>query len=119
MLEYTLYAVRVFVSDWEKAVEFYQTTLGMKVVFKSPEMGWAQLDTGACNLAIERADAESEELVGRFAGVSLHVPDIQATYEVLSDRGVAFNSPPEKQSWGGTLAHFKDPDGNVLTLLGM
>jgi len=24
--------------------------------------------------------------------------------------------PPEKQPWGGILAPFRDPDGNVLTL---
>jgi len=24
----------------------------------------------------------------------------------------------QKQEWGGTLAHFEDPAGNVLTLVG-
>jgi len=24
----------------------------------------------------------------------------------------------QKQEWGGTLAHFEDPAGNVLTLFG-
>jgi predicted enzyme related to lactoylglutathione lyase len=27
-------------------------------------------------------------------------------------------APPEKQPWGGIVAHFRDPDGNVITLLG-
>jgi len=26
--------------------------------------------------------------------------------------------PPEKQYWGGILAEFRDPDGNVVTLVG-
>jgi len=50
--------------------------------------------------------------------VSLQVDDVPATYAELRARGVDFVGPPEKQSWGGTLAHFRDPDGNVLTLFG-
>ncbi|MGH7288269.1 MAG: VOC family protein [Myxococcota bacterium] len=53
--------------------------------------------------------------LGRFLGVSLAVADIQATYEQLFARGVDFLAPPEG---GGVLAHFRDPDGNVLSLVG-
>jgi hypothetical protein len=31
-------------------------------------------------------------------------------------RGVDFVGPPEKQPWGGVLAHLRDPDGDILTL---
>lgn len=118
-MEFKLYAVRVFVSDWERALAFYTETLGIPTAFASAEMGWAELDTGEGKLAIERAtDAEGLELAGRFVGVSLAVDDIDATYQTLRARGVEFLAPPGKQPWGGVLAHFKDPDGNVLTLLG-
>jgi len=50
--------------------------------------------------------------------VSLRVDDLAATYVELRAKGVTFTAPPEKQPWGGSLAHFKDPDGNILTLLG-
>ena len=120
-MDYKLFAVRVWVSDWARAIEFYEKTLEMTFAFRSDEMGWAQLDTGECNLALERADPadpEAAELLGRFVGVSLQVPDIQKTYERLRERGVEFVGPPEEQPWGGVLAHLKDPDGNTLTLLG-
>ena len=120
-MDYKLFAVRVWVSDWARAIEFYEKTLEMRFAFRSDEMGWAQLDTGECNLALERADPadpEAAELLGRFVGVSLQVPDIQKTYERLRERGVEFVGPPEEQPWGGVLAHLKDPDGNTLTLLG-
>jgi len=55
--------------------------------------------------------------VGRFVGVTLMVDDIAETYARLTSRGVEFTGRPEKQHWGGTLAHFKDLDGNVLTLM--
>ncbi len=36
----------MFVSDWERAIQFYTETLGMQTTFRSDEMGWAQLATG-------------------------------------------------------------------------
>ncbi len=120
-MEYRLYAVRVFVTDWQRAIDFYTKTLGIATTFESAEMGWAQLATGEGQLAIERldpADPEAKDLIGRYVGVSLEVEDIDETYRTLVERGVEFKAPPEKQPWGGVLAHLLDPDGNVLTLLG-
>ena len=120
-MDYKLSAVRIYVTDWEKSLEFYSDVLEMPVVFAGAEMGWAELDTGEAHLALERinpADAEAADLVGRFVSVSLQVDDIRATYEILKSRGVDFLAAPEKQPWGGVLAHFRDLDGNVLTLLG-
>ena len=120
-VDYKLYGVRIFVRDWERALAFYSETLGMPVAFAGPEAGWAELDTGTAHLALERVDprdAEATDLTGRFVAVSLQVEDIQATYEELVARGVEFLGPPEEQSWGGFLAHLRDPEGNVLTLLG-
>lgn len=117
---YTLAFVRVFVHDWEAALAFYTGALGLRIERRSDELGWAQLATGPCSLALERLDRddpEASDLVGRYVGLSLRVPDIQATYRMLADRGVEFLSPPERQTWGGTLAHLRDPEGNVLTLL--
>jgi len=120
-VDYRLYAVRVFVTDWARAIRFYTETLGIPATVRSDEHGWAQLATGEGQLALERVapdDAEGRALVGRFLAVSLAVPDIDATYRTLVARGVEFVEPPERQPWGGVLAHLRDPDGNVLTLLG-
>jgi len=103
-MPYKLSVVRVFVTDWERAVHFYTETLEMPLAFKNDAMGWAQLDTGEGQLALQRvdpSDAEGRALVGRFVGASLEVPDVLATYERLVERGVDFVEPPEKQGWGG------------------
>ncbi len=103
-MPYKLSVVRVFVTDWERAVHFYTETLEMPLAFKNDAMGWAQLDTGEGQLALQRvdpSDAEGRALVGRLVGVSLEVPDVLATYERLVERGVDFVEPPEKQGWGG------------------
>ena len=89
-MEYKLFAVRVFVTDWDRAIRFYSETLGMPVAFRSDEIGWAQMATGEGQLALERVDPSDQEgqaLIGRFVGVSLQVSDILMTYQTLAARG--------------------------------
>ena len=112
--------VRVFVSDFERALRFYHEVLEIPITMRMDEMGWAQLDTGAATLAINYApddDPESEELVGRFVGATLMTKDLDSTYKTLVARGVDFVEAPERQPWGGYIAHFRDPDQNVFTVL--
>ena len=121
MTSYRLYAVRIFVSDFSRALEFYSKTLEMPIAFADQAMGWAELGVEGAHLALERVardDPEFAERVGRFVGVSLLVANVSETYAELCGRGVEFTAPPEKQPWGGVLAQLRDPDGNVLTLLG-
>jgi lactoylglutathione lyase len=95
-VEYKLTVVRVFVTDWTRALRFYLDTLGMTAVHRSDEWGWAQMATGEGQLAIERVDAADDEgqaLVGRFVGVSLQVPDVFATYDALVARGGRVSRP--------------------------
>ena len=78
------------------------------------------LNTGSASLLLERADVhdeEEKELIGRFAGVSLRVEDIHETVDRLRAKGVKFTGAPQKQWWGVTLAHFQDPDENIITLV--
>ena len=115
-----LYGIRIFVDDLAAARPFYADILGLPIIweFEGTAIGY---DAGA-QIIVEGVplDAEAEDriLVGRFVGCSLKTVDIEATYSDLTAKGVEFTGPPDKQAWGGTLAHFKDPSGNVLTLLG-
>ena len=120
-MNYRLCNVRVFVTDWRRAIHFYTDTLEMAVAYRNDEIGWAQMATGEGHLSLERVDASDDEgrvLIGRFVGAPLEVADIFSTHKLLTARGVEFIAPPEKQPWGGVLAHLRDPDGNVLTLVG-
>jgi len=114
--------VRIFVSDFKKSLSFYTDTLGMKLDCTVGDF-WAQFDSGVdISLAIVACDPAEIDLsggrkVGRYCGVNLLVDDIDETYQRLRDKGVEFTMPPQLQSWGRTLAEFKDLDGNVLTLM--
>ena len=116
-----LYAVRIFVHSWNESCEFYRDTLSLPERFRNDKLGWAEYDLGGPCFGVQRvdeSDTEGKHLVGRFVGVSLQVEDIAAVYRELQEQGVKFTSAPEKQEWGGSLAQFEDPDGNILTLLG-
>jgi lactoylglutathione lyase len=118
---YRLYAIRIFSVKWNESLAFYRDRIGFPVSFADADQGWAQFDLGGCSLGLERCDPDDPEtgdLVGRFVGTSIMVDDIEATCDRLRTNGVEFVGPPERQQWGGVLAHFRDPDGNVITLLG-
>jgi catechol 2,3-dioxygenase-like lactoylglutathione lyase family enzyme len=106
--------VRVFVADLTVAVEFYRDVLGLPLRLHTPE--FALFDTGSATLMIEPGgnDPTDGALVGRFTGISLTTADLAAAYAALRDQGVDFLHPPERQPWG-TLTHFRDPSGNVLS----
>lgn len=111
-------SVRVFTLDFARARAFYRDTLELKVLFGGAEV--CVFDTGQAKLVLEGQppdDPESDELVGRFTAFSFTVTDIDSSVAELTQRGVIFDGEPELQDWGGTLAHFFDPDGNILTLV--
>jgi catechol 2,3-dioxygenase-like lactoylglutathione lyase family enzyme len=114
----SLSAVRIFVNDLDRARRFYGDIVELRETAAAPE--WAVFDIEGKNLIIEKVplDDPEHDLVGRLLAVSFDVDDIGAVYRDLSAKGVSFPEPPEKQSWGGTLAFPRDPDGNILTLVG-
>lgn len=114
-----IYGLRVFVDDLDAALRFYRDLLGLKVKWDMSDHGAVGFDLGI-DLIVEREDPNGADgdLIGRFVGVSISVDDIEQTHASLSAAGVEFEGPPTKQPWGGVLAHFRDPAGNILTLLG-
>lgn len=115
-----VYGVRIFVDDIAAATKFYGETMGLRTTWSMPELKAAGFSLENVDLIVEEVDptAADAKHVGRYVGISIQVDDIEATYRDLTAKGVPFDMPPEMQVWGGRLAHFRDPAGNVLTLLG-
>lgn len=107
-------AFRAWAEDLAEARAFYEGVIGLTQLWDyGSAVGY---DLGV-TLVLEQDEADEEALAGRFVGVSIEVDDIAATYADWVANGVAFLGPPETMPWGGTMAHFQDPAGNVLTLL--
>jgi hypothetical protein len=45
-------------------------------------------------------------MVGRFAALSFTVTNMETTLNDLRHRPIQWLGPPERQAWGGILAHF-------------
>jgi len=119
MLEPRIWYVNVFVSDLGRAIEFYGSTLGLVLRHEDREHGYASFVAGPVGLGLAEVRSDSPEapgLVGRHTGVGLGVADLAKAYEDLRRRGVRFTMPPQKQPWGGFMAMFADPDGNLFYL---
>ena len=103
--------VNLYVSDFEAAVTFYRDTLGLTLVTSDEAFGYASFDAGPISFAVAKTDDSA--LVGRHSGIGFMVKDIDAAFDALAAKGVVFDMVPTDQPWGGRLALFRDPDGNV------
>ena len=111
-------AVRVFTTKLAEARRFYADTLGLPEVLANETI--AMFDTGQAKLIVEYVDPgdpEAAGLVARFTAFSFTVTNMEATLNDLRKHGIEWLGIAERQTWGGLLSHFKDPDGNILTLV--
>lgn len=113
-----LAAARVFVASMDKAIRFYRDTLSLPLMGQTSDTAIFSLE--GVDFIVEQADPtdpEGDAMIGRFTALSFEVEDCQAACGRLTGKSVHLLGPAQKQGWGGTLAHFLDPDGNVLTLV--
>lgn len=105
------------VSDRRKALAWYRDVLGLEEAFVAPDMGhWIEVGPDRPMTRIHICEFKEEAEPGP-TGITLLTDDIQAEYDRLRERGVAFLYPPKKMDWGEWLCEFTDPDGNELALL--
>ena len=121
MLEGIAYAT-VFVSDQDRALDFYTDVLGFEKRFDNP-------DTGGPRFLTVGLDGQDFQLVlwpgtpGQAQPLESHTPgaytidtgDCRKAYETLKSRGVKFDTEVLEYPWGH-VAVFQDPDGNRLQL---
>ena len=110
-----LYSIAIFVTDIDRAVAFYETTLGLPL--RARGSFGAEFFPDGPRLGIHPAQhPNARQMVGRETGVTLHIADGMLDYcSKLMDAGVKFVQEPTQQSWG-MMAIIADPDGNRLAL---
>jgi catechol 2,3-dioxygenase-like lactoylglutathione lyase family enzyme len=115
------------VDDIEKAREFYETTLGLKL--KDNPMGMVELEFINGHTVILYPKPNHEPAT--FTVLNFPVDDIDATVDELTAKGITFLqydeeylktdekgiSRPPKPEYGPMIAWFKDPAGNILSVL--
>lgn len=112
------------VDDIDAARTFYKDTLGLRV--DDNDMGFLNihLATGGVILVYSKDD----HVPATYTILNFPVPDVDAAVTDLNARGVVTKiyddftdergiSRPDKPEWGPVICWFKDPAGNVLSVL--
>jgi len=107
------------VSNQDAALRFYTEKLGFKVVTDQPYDGkqrWIELlIPGAESRVALFTPQGHENRIGGPQPLTFRCDDVFETAKTLKSKGVAFATEPTKEVWG-TMAVFKDPDGNEFVL---
>ena len=112
-------------NDTAKAKEFYGSTLGFDVEENMGGILTLQFVNGGRTLVYPKSNHEP----ATFTVMNIIVTDIEKSVDELSAKGVKFERYPDMQlddkgiAWGKkanmgpNIAWFKDPAGNILSLL--
>ncbi len=107
--------VHVPTQDFDRAVEFYGTVLGLPESARYGQRPGAEFETGNLTLAVIQVDAFGLEFHANANAIGLQVDDVAAARAELESRGVSFGMDTI-DSGVCHMAVFRDPDGNALML---
>jgi methylmalonyl-CoA/ethylmalonyl-CoA epimerase len=104
--------------DVDRAANFYQDVLGLKLLFKAPP-NLAFLDCGGVRLMIDKPEKPEFDHPGSV--LYFAVPDIQAAHARMKESGVRFEDDPhliakmpDHDLW---MTFFRDSEDNLLALM--
>lgn len=101
------------VSNLEQAVDFYGRVLGLPKKYQFSN--YAGFDCGGVEIGLVPGDVAAHPAGAPV--VDLLVQDMDTSCRLLSGKGVRFLKEPHDTAWGGRIALFADPDGNMLQLV--
>jgi methylmalonyl-CoA/ethylmalonyl-CoA epimerase len=110
--------IQIRTHDLERAADFYEKVLGLKLLFKAPP-GLAFFDCNGVRLMLDRP--EKPEFDHAASILYFAVPDIQAAHAGLKEKDVRFEDEPhmiarmpDHELW---MTFFRDTEENLLALM--
>ena len=101
--------------DFERADAFYADVLGLERSKRWGDMPAGEFETGSLTIALMQSDAFGMTFSPHSHPVAFQVDDVEVARKDLEDKGVEFGADT-MDSGVCHMAHFRDPDGNVLML---
>ena len=110
--------IHISVTDIDRAVAFYRDVVGLNFLFQVPGQPMAFFECGGVRLYL---GIPSDPRYKANSFLYYRVEDIDAAYERLKAKGVAFLNEPrlihktdESELW---MTGFQDPDGNYAQIM--
>jgi lactoylglutathione lyase len=124
-----LLQIRLLTRDFKKSAAFYRDTMAFPVKWYEESMEYALFDNGETKIelfsqkgfyeAIGETNAPEAGAPSKFV-LNFQVDNVDVTYAELSEKGVVFyRKPQDKVEWNARVAHFHDPDGNLIEIYQM
>ncbi|MGB0121276.1 MAG: VOC family protein [Solirubrobacterales bacterium] len=107
--------VTVPTQDFERSCKFYGEVLELEKSKQWGDMPAQEFKAGDLTIAIMQSDAFGQEFAPHGHPIAFSVEDVEAARTELEAKGIGFNADT-MDSGVCHMAHFADPDGNVLML---
>ena len=109
-----LYCIELRTAQWEAQVHWYRTALGLRVLVRVVEDGYALIEAGQTRLAlIARKSADPPS--ARWS-LAFEVDDLEVAAARLIAAGSQISQPPRTTPEGFRDLLTTDPDGNSIRL---
>ena len=100
--------------DFDRAVDFYENTMGLEKSKQWGTMPGQEFETGNLTLDVWDPTAFGSEFSPHRSPIAFQVPDVAAARAELEAKGIQFADTID--SGVCHMAPFHDPDGNALML---
>ena len=98
------------VSDYKRAIDFYQNVLGLQLV-EDYKGRWGEFNIGAMTLVI----CSNDSMKKGGATIALAVDDVKKSVEYLKTKNIKISEEP-RETKVCFMAKILDPDGNEIIL---
>jgi catechol 2,3-dioxygenase-like lactoylglutathione lyase family enzyme len=103
-------------SNLEQAIDFYTSKLGLQITFREAQL--AVLDVGPVLLVLSPGHLRLAPQTVGATEVVFGVQHVRTAREALIQQGVTFINEPRQVTGKEWAAHFRDPDGHLLSIFG-
>jgi catechol 2,3-dioxygenase-like lactoylglutathione lyase family enzyme len=104
------------VSNLDQSLTFYTGKLGLKVRLREPHI--VVLDAGGITLVLSPGHLRLAPQAAGATEVVFQVEHVREAKEALIGQGVSFFTEPRQVTPAEWAAHFRDPDGHLLSIFG-
>ncbi|GAA4853361.1 VOC family protein [Paenibacillus vulneris] len=127
-----LLQIRLLADDFKTSAAFYRDVLELPVGWYMEEMEYALFNNGETRIEVV-SKAMMADVLGGMSGESrggeagpapfllqFEVDDVDAAADRLKAKGAACRTEPhDRMQWNARIAHFCDPDGNLIEIYRM